>query len=239
MKKLIYISAGLLTVFLFLGVLALQTGILGHGSYQPAPAPAPESLPPDLPEEPPHTDDFLAADRALEELRIANIAFNAPQKINIEDSTKIQLFLSLSNSSEELISRITAPGTQESASIRVSKEMEARLTGTNFSISAIKAERQMVTGGSTTEWEWVVQPKNEGSSTLYLTLTAIVDVNGTSVQKAIRTFDREIEVEVTLQQTISSFLKTNWQWLWAAILIPLAGWGIKAIRTKPIRRTPD
>lgn len=235
MKRFIYISAGLLATLLFLGVLGLQIGLLETGHRPPEPLPIPAG-PPD---ETLRTDDFLIADRALEKLEVANIAFNTPQKMNIKESTKIQLFLGLSKSSEELSNQITGPGAQESASIRVSSEMEARLTGANFSITAVKPEKQVVSRNSTTDWQWEVQPKSEGRLNLHLTLTAIVDVNGTSVQKAIRTFDREIEVEVTLKQAISSFLKTNWQWLWAAILIPLTGWGIKALRAKPARRTPD
>lgn len=236
MKKFTYISAGLLTLLLFLGFIAMQAGLLSSGAgHIPYPPPPPAAGPPD---EVPDSDDFLAADKALDKLEIANIAFNAPQKMNAEESTMIQLFLGISKSSEELSKEITAPGTKESASIRVSKYMEAQLTGANFSITAVTPEKQMISRNSITDWKWEVQPKSEGRLKLHLMLTAIIDVNGTSVQKAIRTFDREIEVEITIRQALSHFVKENWQWLWAAILIPLFGWGIKIFRTKTAQNPP-
>jgi hypothetical protein len=33
-----------------------------------------------------------------------------------------------------------------------------------------------------------------------------------------------IEVNVTASQKIGALFKSNWQWLWAAILVPIAGW---------------
>jgi hypothetical protein len=57
-----------------------------------------------------------------------------------------------------------------------------------------------------------------------LTLSALFDVDGTRTSRVIRTFDKEIAIKVTWQQKSWTFLKSYWQWLWAAVLVPIIGW---------------
>ncbi|MFJ7792370.1 hypothetical protein [Pseudomonas sp. NPDC096950] len=234
----ILLGALLLIFFTFYQVLSLQAG-------RPYPAPAPTSI--EDPVEPnpgtgtPSTDpaapDFLAMDRVLERLASASIVFNAPSHLNAEDTTEIQLVMSLAETAEMLESIVSAPGEKEHATVKVSKLMEAKLIGENYSIKSITPEQQIVANQGITEWKWSVHPTSEGRQTLYLTLTAILSVDGSTLQKSIRTFEKEIVVEVTATQRIKYFVENNWQWLWAAILIPLIGWLIKAMKTKISRRT--
>ena len=49
-------------------------------------------------------------DKALREMELANVAFNAPSIINIDDATKIELKLSLSDTIEQLKQYITETG---------------------------------------------------------------------------------------------------------------------------------
>jgi hypothetical protein len=102
--------------------------------------------------------------------------------------------------------------------------MEARLSGYMFQITAITPEIQAVSKRQQTEWKWEIDPKEEGKHRLHLTLTALLEIDGHSTPRAIRTFDKIIEVNVTATQKIGLFFKNNWQWLWAAILVPVAGW---------------
>ena len=94
----------------------------------------------------------------------------------------------------------------------------------SFSSTAITPEEQAITSAGVTEWKWEVKPTTRGRHYLHLTLTALFHVDGAPTRRALRTFDKIIEVEVTWGQQASEFLGNNWQWLWAAILIPLAGW---------------
>jgi hypothetical protein len=102
--------------------------------------------------------------------------------------------------------------------------MEARLSGPNFAITAITPEIQAVSRSEITEWKWEVKPSSDGRHYLHLTLSALLRVDGTPTPRAIRTFDKVIEVEVEWHQRVGSFFEKNWQWLWAAILVPVVGW---------------
>jgi hypothetical protein len=185
-----------------------------------APAPSPE----------------LTVDRILEAMAVGNIAFNAPWSLNLKDTAQIQLLLSLEQSVEELRGAVTAEGEREGHQVRVSNRMEARLSGADFQITAITPEDQAITSRGVTEWKWEVKPVTRGPHHLHLTLTAVFEVDGTSTRRAIRTYDKVIGVEVTPGQQASEFLAKNWQWLWAAILIPLGGWLWKRWKNRGARQ---
>ena len=163
-------------------------------------------------------------DKALNEMETANIVFNVPTKINIDDSPEIQLILSLSETIEEVKKSLLAEGEKVGANIRVSQIMEADLSGQMFDIDEITPKRQAISQLERTEWKWEIMPKEKGDLKLHLTLTAIIEVDGEKTQRTIKTFDKLVEVKVLPKQQIISFVKGNWEWLWAAILVPLAGW---------------
>jgi hypothetical protein len=113
--------------------------------------------------------------------------------------------------------------------------MEARLSGTNFSILALAPEVQAVTWNEPTEWRWEVRPTEAGSQALHLTLTAILQIEGTDSTRAIRTLDRDITVQVTWPQRVGGFAAANWQWLWTTVAVPIALWVWGKKRKKPRR----
>lgn len=145
--------------------------------------------------------------------------------MNLSDTAIIQLKLDLATSIDELKRTIEAEGQKEGARIKVADRMEARLSGPNFAITQVTPEQQAISQGQVTEWKWEVKPTAEGRHHLHLTLSALLSVGGASTQRTIRTFDKFIEVDVTLPQRVSSFIQGNWQWLWAVLLAPFAGWG--------------
>jgi len=172
-------------------------------------------------------------DKLLEEMEFGTIAFNAPTEINIDDAAQIQLLLSLAETVEALKRSISSEGEKVGATIRVSDRMEARLSGYMFQITAITPEIQAVSQSQRTEWKWEVHPKKPGKHRLHLTLTALLQIDGHSTPRTIETFDKTMEVNVRATQRIALFFKNNWQWLWAAILAPLAGWLWKRRKEQP------
>ncbi len=144
--------------------------------------------------------------------------------MNIKDTALIHLALGVSAPISELKQRIEATGDREGARIRVSGRMQARLSGSGFAITSITSETQAVARDEVTEWKWEVRPVNKGRHYLHLTLSVLLNVDSISTPRAIRTFDKVIEVEVTWCQRAGSFIERNWQWLWAAVLLPIAGW---------------
>jgi hypothetical protein len=210
-------------VIVAIGVVAVMLFTLSKSGVDRAPpgdmAPPP---PPTLP------STLLAAiDRILENLELANIAFNAPATLQLGNSAVVQLLLSTQKSIEELQNMITATGEKEGARIRVSNQMEARLSGLGFKIETVTPEVQAVSATNVTEWKWEIEPTEPGSQRLHLTLSAQLHVEGQRVPRTIRTFERTIEVHVTWSQKVSHFVANNWQWLWTTILIPIAGWIIR------------
>ena len=175
-------------------------------------------------------DQLAAVDRVLEKLEFANLAFNAPATLQLGELAAIQLLLSPKESGQALKEKITAEGPKESARIRISNQMEARLTGLGFEIQAITPEIQAVTADQVTEWKWDIRPTQTGNQQLHLTLSALIYMGDQSMPRTIRTFDQTIEVNVTLSQRISSFFGNNWQWIVTVILIPIAGWLIRRRR---------
>jgi hypothetical protein len=166
---------------------------------------------------------FDQVDQALKRLARANIAFNVPTKVQLGQTAEIQLLLSPALEIRQLKRTITALGRREGAHVRVSREMEARLTGFGFKINAITGERQPVSGSGVTEWLWEIEPTETGTQHLHLTLTAFINLNGRESPRPVRTFDRPLTINVTWYHRLSGFVSDNWQWLWAAILTPLAG----------------
>jgi hypothetical protein len=176
-----------------------------------------------------------SVDRLLDNMEFGAIAFNAPASINIKNSQQIQLLLSLAETVEDLKQSIVKEGEKVGATIRVSDRMEARLTGYKFEITAITPEIQAVSKSQETEWRWEIFPKTEGKHNLHLTLTALLEIDGQSTPRAIKTFDKKIIVTITKTQKFVTFFKNNWQWLWAAIFVPVVGWLWK--RKKTANRT--
>ena len=173
---------------------------------------------------PPSSSSLGSVDSILASLDWANIAFNSPQKINLNETAQIELLLSLQKSIDELSGEIAAAGAREGASVKVSNRMEARLSGRSFQITAITSEEQAVGSIGTVEWKWEIKPTAPGLQSLHLTVTALLTVDGTNTRRDVRTFDKRIEVEVTAGQRASEFFGKNWQWLWAALLLPIGGW---------------
>lgn len=169
-------------------------------------------------------DPFSVIDQVLKKLPLGNIAFNVPHEINIDETHIIQLVLGLEATIDELKQMIKAEDNKESANVRVSTTMEARLSGSNFAVTAITPEVQRISRSDATKWTWEIKPLKKGPQYLHLTLSALIDIDGKTTQRAIQTFDKKIEVEITGFQEMNIFLENNWQWLWAVILAPALGW---------------
>jgi hypothetical protein len=72
---------------------------------------------------------FSEADQAVAQLPLANIAFTAPQTLQLGDTTQVQLVLSARESIRQLKKRLSEIGVKHGARIRASNRMEAHLAG--------------------------------------------------------------------------------------------------------------
>lgn len=174
----------------------------------------------------PPVNPLYSVDRALASMKWANIAFNVPEKMNLKDRAQIHLLLSLQKSMDELRREIVAAGKREGATIQVTNRMEANLTCQegSFKILKITPEEQIVGSEGVFEWKWEVEPLAPGVHTLYLSLIAHLSVDGVPSRKSVKTFEKKIQVEVSVGQWAWQFYEENWQWLWTFILIPAVAW---------------
>jgi hypothetical protein len=215
-----------------LALVVLAALVLAQSGDEPESSPTPTSgVPPTL------DPVFDEIDRALAAQPLASAAFNAPTELRLGDAAVIQLLLSLSKPLDDLQAELREIGEREGARIRVAPLMEARLTGSGFRVEALTPEIQPVGRRTDTEWSWEVEGTEGGSQRLHLSLAALITVEGERTPRAVRTFDREIEVNVTVNQRITGFIGDNWQWLWAALVVPLLGLAAGLVKSR--RRRPE
>jgi hypothetical protein len=167
---------------------------------------------------------FATIDRALRQLTLANVAFSAPTKLEKDETANVRLLLSFRKPLDALQAELTEVGQKEGARVRVSPLMEARLTGSGFEIEAIRPEVQGVSTEANTEWRWEIAGARPGRRQLHLTLSALITVDGEQTPRAIRTFDRTIDVDVTFGQRVNGLIHDHWEFFVATILIPLSLW---------------
>lgn len=174
-------------------------------------------------------------DTQLERLNKANIVFNTPESMSVGDTRAIQLLLGL-NSVPELEQMIQEAGRIEHATnVRISNQMEAKLSGEGFSITEITPAVCAISMKEVNEWKWNIKAEKPGKHRLNLALNVILFVEGNQRPRTIKTFEKDIEVTVvevpwSLTASIIDFIKSEWKWLWAVLVVPLAGWIWKRLR---------
>ena len=184
-------------------------------------------LPPPPPESeafPPASADVDIVDTLLRRLHWGNIAFDTPTTMEYDQSHILELLLSPTLSVVQLQAQLERDADAETASVRISNRMEADLTGRGFAIEALTPSLQAVASTQVTRWRWQVTPTSHGSQQLHLALSAVIQIEGRDTPLVVRTFDRTIEVDIGLPQRVSGFVEKHWQWLWAAIVVPVAGY---------------
>lgn len=160
----------------------------------------------------------------LDEMEFGSIAFNAPTTINIDDSRQIQLILSLADTVDQLKQLVTKEGEKIGATIEVSDRMEAHLSGHMFRITEITPKIQAVSRSQQTKWKWEIHPNKVGWHRLHLTLSVLLEIDGHNTPRVTKTYSKVIVVKIAATQKVRFFIKKNWQWIWAAILVPIVGW---------------
>ena len=128
------------------------------------------------------TADIMSeVDRKLDALPLGNIAFNTPESIPLGHTATIELLASLKEAEAELRQSVHGVGAVESAhDIKISDQMEAKVTGLGFRIEPITPERQAVSHTQETKWRWQIEPTKSDALELNLTLSALIKIDGES-----------------------------------------------------------
>lgn len=157
------------------------------------------------------------------QLESANIAYNTPSNINIEDKAKIQLLIDFNKAQEELAKEVKADGKVVTGNVLASSKLMAHVSSADFDIVEITPETQILDDSLTTEWDWELVPKSTGKKQIHLEITALVSTEDGLFSHHIKSYDTDITVEVTKKQLIKSFVKNYWQWMISSLLLPLVG----------------
>lgn len=167
---------------------------------------------------------LAAVDKELAKLDWQQMAYTAPDRMEIGSMVTVDVVLGGNRTFAELVPLFENAGKAEGQRVQVADRMEAKLTGSGFEIIATTPETQLVSTTQVTIWRWQVKAKDLGNQKLYLSLNALLSVNGKDTAKSIMTFQREISVQVTSVSGIWAFLERYWAYLtvaFTAVILPL------------------
>jgi hypothetical protein len=153
----------------------------------------------------------------------ATIAFVVPNEANVDDSIKVQLLIDINKTTKELEKELTSTGIVYSDQVKISNLVYTKLTAPDFEISQLTPEIQPISSEEITEWLWNLKPKSTGTFDVYLTINAVVKINGKEKQRQIKTFEKQLTIQITKKQKVERWFQHNWQWAWGAILAPIVG----------------
>lgn len=159
-------------------------------------------------------------DKIIENLENANIAFNAPESLKVDESWSILLLVSTGQTTDSLRAELTSilndktkVGVVIVEEVKVSEEIEASLTGFGFTLKPVTQIRQLVKEKGYTRWEWIIKGEVTGRQVLYLTINAIIDYKGIQKTQTIQTFRKEIFIYIKSSTAFISFLSKNISWI--------------------------
>lgn len=182
-------------------------------------------------------------DEFLEKLPLGNAAFEAPKRMSIGDKAFVKLLISQSTELDSLMTKLAGDtaGMEmiiDGKKVKLHTVMRARLNGgSGIAIRPLGEEEVAIGSQGEHEWVWEIEAKETGKQILRLQLYAIFKVQDKERANEIKTFEESIEVQVSAMYEINQFLAKNWQWLWAAILVPavsalFAWWRRKSKKNK-------
>jgi Flp pilus assembly pilin Flp len=137
----------------------------------------------------------------------------------------------------KLTVRVLPEGTDgagaDGGSIQVSPRLVATLRGLAFNIEAVDPQLQTLSGRRPTTWRWVVEPRRSGEQLLRANVAAVLEVEGETTTRTIRTFSIPVAVsERPLRERFSDFVLDNWQFFFGVLLLPFALWGGKQLHSR-------
>lgn len=165
-------------------------------------------------------------DQEINKLKTANIAFNSPSTMMKNKSYIINLKLSATKSTEELLKEIKS-NEKDSSVISYSTKMQAQIISENkkaFEITTITPSKQPISAINTTTWTWSIVPLDSGTHYFHIILIAFIKLDDNEMQYPIKTFDQEIEVYISTEDELLTFLEENWKWLLGSLIFPLIIW---------------
>lgn len=159
-----------------------------------------------------------------QQLYKANAVFAVPNKSNINEEIKAQLIIDPVRTIEEIQKDITVGPIKSAEQIKIAKIVSAKLNAPDFTITSASSTEQAIIEDSKTEWIWNLRPLKPGLHPINLVIEAQVTVNNKTTPHFIRTFDKQVMIEISTTQVITNWWAKYWQWVFVTLLLPLGKW---------------
>lgn len=177
---------------------------------------------------------FATIDNQFNNLLKSSIAFNRPEKMNLDETAIIEFILNPSLSESDLATQIIqrneiatstavpmtliSPNGQEvtieTSQIEITPRLKVELLSQNpdaFIVTDFNdSAEQAISSTETTAWRWSVIAKKEGNHTLELVVYQLVKYDEKELWHEVETYKAKILVEVTSLQKIQAL---NWEWI--------------------------
>lgn len=155
-----------------------------------------------------------------EQLYSASAIFSVPLKANISEDIKAQLIIDPKKSIEELKSSVRGQ-MQAAEKIKVSKIVISIIDAPDFIVTNLTPNEQALSDTDKTEWLWTLRPRSPGLHEINLSITAEVMVDSKYSKYHIRTFDKQVMIEITPIQLVGDWWSKYWQWVVSTLILPL------------------
>jgi hypothetical protein len=164
----------------------------------------------------------VVSDAALGAMPVGIFRYDLPEEVRLEDTAVVEALIS-PKVGEEFRRIGREEGERRGVVIEVSNRMAARLIGINFELKPEDARILALVSAEPAKWSWQVSPKESGRQELLLEITARISVQGHDTDLVVASSRHDVVVTDPLRQRISRFIGANWEWLWIAVLAPVAG----------------
>ncbi|MBV8546907.1 MAG: hypothetical protein JO088_19375 [Acidobacteria bacterium] len=158
----------------------------------------------------------IEIDQRFQKLNPGELLISGPHEMRVATPEPFILRIASKGQSDGIGSGLPSGGQTSMSELHVTPTMRAELTGTGFTILKTSDERQIIGGGSFTEWSWQVTPTESGNRELVATVYVELDSRSKGFPKRW-----PVHVSADIGQSLSHFLASNWQWLSSTLLIPL------------------
>lgn len=132
---------------------------------------------------------------AVSELKSYPIAYETPSEGKIGEAFEVVLAIDATGD-DSAIEGLPGQNIIVESQAKLSKTVEATLSGAAFDIKLMNKDRQRLSPYAESTWRWSVTPKQAGSHTLYLEIHAVV---GEGESMLLQSFADEISVSVSHQ----------------------------------------
>lgn len=154
----------------------------------------------------------------------ANAVFAIPTTANVKDEIRAQLIIDPVKTLEELKKDVTVGPIKSAEKVSISRIVIAVLEAPDFNILSATAAEQAIAETQSTEWLWTLRPKTAGLHPVNIEVYAEVTVGSKTTKHKIRTFDKQVMVEIKPTQALANWWSKYWQWVFVTLLIPFGKW---------------